>query len=312
MAEYLYKCLKVEKNCLLITPEIIKKRLILEPLKNQNIFTITRYIDNLYNDYIQNHVCKDCYCKNNEVCLSGCKCHNMNNLKFSSHISKNDNENNKIDENLNINLTINEESSYRYSKKTINKDIQAFSDRSSLNSNINITKRCYTFSRINNTEQNNTDNNENEEENSVHTEYNKNQNHKKINNFIRNFALRKKLRNSNLENINKKNENIQTLTLTINLNNNLIEKNPEKRNSFIDDEKSNVYEEDIKVDNSIKKINNSLLKKKMKTIEPIPNHIRDLLKKTKSFRYNQNKSRKKNKETIKLRDSLVNFDYEYY
>ena len=312
LAEYLYKCLKVEKNSLLITPEIIKKRLILEPLKNQNIFTITRYIDNLYNDYIQNHVCKDCYCKNNEVCLSGCKCHNMNNLKFSSHISKNDNENNKIDENLNINLTINEESSYRYSKKTINKDIQAFSDRSSLNSNINNIKRCYTFSRINNTEQNNTDNNENEEENSVHTEYNKNQNHKKINNFIRNFALRKKLRNSNLENINKKNEKIQTLTLTINLNNNLIEKNPEKRNSFIDDEKSNVYEEDIKVDNSIKKINNSLLKKKMKTIEPIPNHIRDLLKKTKSFRYNQNKSRKKNKETIKLRDSLVNFDYEYY
>ena len=53
---------------------------------------------------------------------------------------------------------------------------------------------------------------------------------------------------------NKKDENIQTLTLTINLNNNLIEKNSEKRNSFIDDEKSNVYEEDIKVDNSIKKI----------------------------------------------------------
>ena len=50
----------------------------------------------------------------------------------------------------------------------------------------------------------------------------------------------------------------------------------------------------------------------MKTIEPIPNHIRNLMRMATSFRENQYKERRKKKETIKLRDSFVNFDYEYY
>ena len=66
------------------------------------------------------------------------------------------------------------------------------------------------------------------------------------------------------------------------------------------------------MENSVKKINNSLLKKKMKTIEPIPNHIRNLMRKATSFRENRYKERKKQKETIKLRNSFVNMDYEYY
>ena len=66
------------------------------------------------------------------------------------------------------------------------------------------------------------------------------------------------------------------------------------------------------MENSNKKINKSLLKKKMKTIEPIPNNVRKLMMKANSFRNNRRELRKKQKETIKLRDSSNNFDYEYY
>ena len=78
-----------------------------------------------------------------------------------------------------------------------------------------------------------------------------------------------------------------------------------------DFDQSNVHE-DVVLENSNKKINKSLLKKKMKTIEPIPNHVRNLMKMAKSFRNYRKEVRKKQKETIKLRDSFVNLDYEYY
>ena len=116
-----------------------------------------------------------------------------------------------------------------------------------------------------------------------------------------------------MSNISNKNEEFQTINLNFNLNNNIHEKSSEKLNISIDDEQSNVFEEDdFLTENSIKKINTSLLKKKMKTIEPIPNHIRNLMRMATSFRENQYKERRKKKETIKLRDSFVNFDYEYY
>ena len=76
MADYIYKCYKIEKNYFTIPTYIIKNRLIKEPLKYQNLLTITRYMDNLYNDIISGNICKNCCCKNNELCLSGCKCHN--------------------------------------------------------------------------------------------------------------------------------------------------------------------------------------------------------------------------------------------
>ena len=50
----------------------------------------------------------------------------------------------------------------------------------------------------------------------------------------------------------------------------------------------------------------------MKTIAPIPNHIRNIMRMATNFRNKQNKERRKKKEVIKLRDSFVNFDYEYY
>ena len=314
LANYIYKCYQIEKNISTITPDIIKKRLILEPMKNQNIFTITRYMDNLYNDYMKNKVCKNCYCKNSELCLSGCKCHNFNNLKLQSHLKNLKNKDNNIDysdENLNINLTINEESSHRNSKTLINTKKQEFNDINSINTNLTDIKKSNTFTK----DQINI-NNENDELNSINTDYNnKNQNHKRINNFIRNFALRKKLRNStknNLSNINHQNEEIETINFNFNLNNNFNDKSSEKIDLSFEDDQSNVYEDDIKIENSIKKINKSLLKKKMKTIAPIPNHIRNIMRMATNFRNKQNKERRKKKEVIKLRDSFVNFDYEYY
>ena len=314
LANYIYKCYQIEKNLSDITPDIIKKRLILEPLKNQNIFTITRYMDNLYNDYMKNNVCKICSCKNSELCLSGCKCHNFNNLKLQFQLKNLKNKDNNVDyfdENININLTINEESSNRNSKTLINTKKQGFKDIYSINSNLTDIKKSNTFTR------DQIDiNNENDELNSINTDYNnKNHNHKKINNFIRNFALRKKLRNStksNLSNINNQNEDVETINFNFNINNNFNERSSEKINLSFEDDESNVYENEIKIENSVKKINKSLLKKKMKTIDPIPNHIRNIMRMATNFRNNQKKERRKEKEIIKLRDSFVNMDYEYY
>ena len=310
LAKYIYNCYKIEKNILSITPKVIKKRLILEPLKNQNIFTITRYMDNLYNDYMKNNVCKNCFCKNNDLCLSGCKCHNVNNLKFNVLHNKDnnndvehENDNDSLNANLNINLTINEESSYRDSRKLRNKKLKRYEDKNSFDSNLENNKKFNTYSKDNNSQQK-IINDDDLDKNSINTEYNnKNNNHKKINNFIRNFAIRKKLRNSNLSNLSNQNE--ETINLNFNLNN--------KNNTIpIDDfDQSNVHE-DVVLENSNKKINKSLLKKKMKTIEPIPNHVRNLMKMAKNFRNYRKEVRKKKKETIKLRDSFVNLDYEYY
>ena len=309
LAEYIHKCYQIEKNIKTITPDIIKKRLILEPIKYQNLFTITRYMDNLCDDYIKNNICKNCYCKNNEFCLSGCKYHNMNNLIFLNKNHKDDKiiNNDNLNENLNINLTINEELNTQDNKELSNKKNRRFSDDNTYNSNITDIKKSNTFTKYKNSTENNEK--DNYEKNSINTEYNKNNNNRRINNFIRNFALRKKLRNSTISNLsNISNQNEETINININLNNHLNDKS--LTIDYFD--QSNIYEDDILLENSNKKINTSLLKKKMKTIEPIPNHIRNLMIKASNFRNIRKESRKKQKETIKLRDSFVNLDYEYY
>ena len=78
LADYIYKCYKIEKNILTITPQVIKARLLKNPLKYQNLFSITRYMDNLYKDIINGNICQKCYCKSNELCLAGCSCHDNN------------------------------------------------------------------------------------------------------------------------------------------------------------------------------------------------------------------------------------------
>jgi hypothetical protein len=238
----------------------------------------------------------------------------MNNLKFNTLHNKdnndddheNNNDKDSLNDNLNINLTINEESSYRDSKKLRNKKLIKYNDRNSFDSNLENFKKFNTYNKDNKSKLK--IDNDNLDKNSINTEYNnKNNNPNKINNFIRNFALRKKLRNSTISNLsNISNQNEEIINLNFNLNN--------KDNTLTIDnfDQSNVYEDDIKLENSNKKINVSLLKKKMKTIEPIPNHVRNLMKKAQSFRNYRKEERKKKKETIKLRDSFVNLDYEYY
>ena len=151
--------------------------------------------------------------------------------------------------------------------------------------------------------------------NSINTErYDNKNNHRRINNFIRNFTLRKKIRNSNTSNITNPNEEVQIYNLNFNLNNNLKEKSSPKINLNLDkeDDKSNIEEEeDIEINESCSKINYPLIKKKMKMIEPISNKIKNLMTMANTFRNRQYQIRKKNKETIKLRDS-INYDYEYY
>ena len=304
LANYIYQCYKIEKNFLKITPEIIKKRLYLEPLKNQNIFTITRYMDNLYNDFTKSKLCKECLRKIDGLCLSGCKCNKMDNLEININQNESkkdeDQNNDSLDENLNINLTIHEETSHRDIKdlKIIKPENDRYSPNSKLDTN-NYIKKANTFSKYNKPiydSINNNDNNiDNSDKNSINTEYTQ-KHHSKVNNFIRNFILRKKLRNSNNKN-NKKEEVINSY-----INNLTIDYS----------DQSNVLEDDNKLENSNKKINKSLLKKKMKTIDPIPNNVRKLMMKANSFRNNRRELRKKQKETIKLRDSSNNFDYEYY
>ena len=224
----------------------------------------------------------------------------LDNLKININQNEDDkfSDNDSLNENLNINLTINEESKHLDNKNLQNKKLQ--NDRYSFDSNIddnknNYIKKTKTYSKYNNYIDDTMNNNiDNSDKNTINTEYTQ-KNHRKNNNFIRNFILRKKLRNANKN--NKKEEII----------------NSYKNNFTIDySDQSNVLEEDNKLENSNKKINKSLLKKKMKTIEPIPNHIRKIIFKANSFRNNRKELRKKQKETIKLRDSSNNFDYEYY
>ena len=201
LANYIYQCYKIEKNFLKITPEIIKKRLYLEPLKNQNIFTITRYMDNLYNDFTKSKLCKECLCKIDGLCLSGCKCNKMDNLEININQNESkkdeDQNNDSLDENLNINLTIHEETSHRDIKdlKIIKPENDRYSPNSKLDTN-NYIKKANTFSKYNKPiydSINNNDNNiDNSDKNSINTEYTQ-KHHSKINNFIRNFIFIQKL-----------------------------------------------------------------------------------------------------------------------
>ena len=40
-----------------------------------NIFSITKYMDKLYNNIIHENICKICFCKKEESCSINCNCH---------------------------------------------------------------------------------------------------------------------------------------------------------------------------------------------------------------------------------------------
>ena len=152
--------------------------------------------------------------------------------------------------------------------------------------------------------------------NSNHTDYIKKEPNK-INNFIRNFALRKKLRKSLTSNkSNNDDEDKEEFEIiNYNYNNNLKENSIPQLN--LDNEQCNIYDDDVKNSNDeekeeIKKINKSLFKKKLNQIIPFPNKKNMIIKKVNSLRYEQDQYRKKFREIIKLRDTNMNYDNEIY
>ena len=54
---------------------MIQFRLIKEPLYNMNIFSITKYMETLYNNIMHDNICKTCFCKKGESCSIKCNCH---------------------------------------------------------------------------------------------------------------------------------------------------------------------------------------------------------------------------------------------
>ena len=67
--KYEYKPLDISYS------NLIQFRLIKEPLYNMNIFSITKYMDKLYNNIIHENICKICFCKKEESCSINCNCH---------------------------------------------------------------------------------------------------------------------------------------------------------------------------------------------------------------------------------------------
>lgn len=80
LINYIYLFFKYEKNKNFVNYNFIQNRLMKEPLNYRNIFTITRYIDNLDEKISNNKICMKCFCKNNEKkCMLNCNCHSTHN-----------------------------------------------------------------------------------------------------------------------------------------------------------------------------------------------------------------------------------------
>ena len=88
LVNFISECLKILYN--FINNDniniLIQYRLKKEPLNDYNIFTIVRYIDMLYENIINNNICFNCFCKQREKCLIGCKCHHSTNLNYYSKL----------------------------------------------------------------------------------------------------------------------------------------------------------------------------------------------------------------------------------
>ena len=78
---------------------LIQFRLIKEPLYVFNIFSITKYMDELYYNIIHNYICNKCYCKIGENCSINCNCH----IKITNSINLINKIKNKITHNKSFN-----------------------------------------------------------------------------------------------------------------------------------------------------------------------------------------------------------------
>ena len=310
LSDYIYKCYKIEKNMLTITPQIIKARLNKNLLKYQNLFSITRYMDNLYKDLINGNLCQKCYCKKNELCLKGCSCHN-NNYMLNNNL-------NSIIKNYNVINIIDLSNEKKQNKKfEILKRFSESKEPSESDYRLSNNNERYSNNyNVNNTLQKNNVNNINIENLNKKNFEHERKDSCKINNLITNFSLRKKNRNSISSNTSNDNDEMgDKKNIKYNLNSNLKEKSINQINiiNYDDDDQSNINDEEFNMgDNEgIKNINQSLFKKKINKIVPISNRNSNIISKVNAYRKRQNESRKKNKKVIKLRDD-TNYDNEIY
>mgnify|MGYP002624048540 CR=1 FL=1 len=80
LAIFICTCIKLEHNFIISDDinNLIQHRLMKEPLKDNNIFTIIRYSDALYDNIINKNICNKCFCKKFEKCGNNCQCHDSN------------------------------------------------------------------------------------------------------------------------------------------------------------------------------------------------------------------------------------------
>ena len=152
-----YICLffKYDKNKKYLNYNFVQNRLIKDPLKYRNIFTITRYIDNLEDQINNKKICKKCFCKKNEKkCKLNCNCHYIQDIinrncidnfvpKFKSRKSSlkksiiNEYNNNKENNNIiNFAISIKKDKLERKNEENNNDEYQ---DNENINTN-NISK----------------------------------------------------------------------------------------------------------------------------------------------------------------------------
>ena len=79
---------------------LIQFRLIKEPLYSFNIFSITKYMEELYYNITHENICKACFCKNDENCSLNCNCH----IKLNNSINLINKIKNKISHNKSFNI----------------------------------------------------------------------------------------------------------------------------------------------------------------------------------------------------------------
>ena len=79
---------------------LIQFRLIKEPLYIFNIFSITKYMEELYYNITHENICKACFCKTDENCSLNCNCH----IKLNNSINLINKIKNKISHNKSFNM----------------------------------------------------------------------------------------------------------------------------------------------------------------------------------------------------------------
>ena len=84
LANYILNYFYNEKKFTNINLNLIKERLTKCPLIYRTQSNIDDYIEDLYNDILENKICNNCFCKPEESCDIYCPCH----IKTNSKINK--------------------------------------------------------------------------------------------------------------------------------------------------------------------------------------------------------------------------------